>query len=847
MKTKHRRKRITALMLACMVALVLAVSGLSGVLSMPARAATYGTLSEYFGISPHAILHELKSHEKDSYYLGTPYRNGNDYAPEACLSPNGDANSFGPGLNCTGFLAHVFRKAGADLSKVESYGHAGGVTNATNWFGAIVDSGNVDAQRFDSVEALLASGQAQKGDIIYCDPLDWSAPGADCHVGFFWGNSPSDNKFWHSGESPASGNQISAIIPKTVPSQFFLIKTGTYPALDPITVLLRKTDSGTGAAQGSASLQGAQFTVKYYDGLYTREQVSGVSPTRTWVFQTDADGEIYFETPYFVSGDAFYLNSWGYPAIPTGTITVQETKAPAGYLLNDTLYHQQITANQYGEVVVHFNAPTVPEQVIRGGVRVEKWDNETGSNSPQGGATLEGAVFEIYNRNTGSVRVDGADYAPGAVVATITTNGSGVAETAKDLLPYGSYEVIEKAPPDGYLKTGVLRRTFSITANNVFVDLNTSSTAIRNDPIRGDLEGIKISEDMGRLAEVPFKITSKTTGESHIVVTDENGQFSTASSWNLHSNNTNAGLTPYDGVWFGDISALDDAKGALPYDTYVVEEMPCAANVGYQLCQPFEVKVSRSNVVVNLGTITNTHEGVPEIGTTALDRETGTHFPAVSESTTIVDRVAYTGLTPGMEYTVSGVLMDKATGKELLVDGEKVTGTATFTPAKSSGSVDVEFTFNSLALAGKAIVVFETLYYEDSEIAVHADIDDDGQTVTFPLSGKLKVYKLDAEEKKPLAGAEFTVYGEDESEVGTLVSDETGWAEITLPEGKYTVKETKAPEGFILDESIREFAIDENGIEVPYTVLNSRTPEPEVEVPVNESAKPFPKTGVRGI
>ena len=85
-----------------------------------------------------------------------------------------------------------------------------------------------------------------------------------------------------------------------------------------------------------------------------------------------------------------------------------------------------------------------------------------------------------------------------------------------------------------------------------------------------------------RLAGVPFRITSKTTGESHIIVTDDNGQFSTSSDWASHKNNTNAGKTSEDGIWFG-TSEPDDSKGALIYDTYIIEELRCDSNKALSL------------------------------------------------------------------------------------------------------------------------------------------------------------------------------------------------------------------------------------------------------------------------
>ena len=97
---------------------------------------------------------------------------------------------------------------------------------------------------------------------------------------------------------------------------------------------------------------------------------------------------------------------------------------------------------------------------------------------------------------------------------------------------------------------------------------------------RGDLEFVKVSDgDLNRLANVPFSITSKTTGESHVIVTDRNGYVSTSADWMPHTSNTNRGESSSDGIWFG-TSEPDDTKGAMPYDTYVIEEQRCEANEG---------------------------------------------------------------------------------------------------------------------------------------------------------------------------------------------------------------------------------------------------------------------------
>jgi hypothetical protein len=119
----------------------------------------------------------------------------------------------------------------------------------------------------------------------------------------------------------------------------------------------------------------------------------------------------------------------------------------------------------------------------------------------------------------------------------------------------------------------------------------------------------------------------------------------------------------------------------------------------------------------------------PEVRTTATDKKTGTHQAEVSKNITIVDKVNYTNLVAGKEYTVKGRLMDKETGKALLIGGKEITAEKTFTADQKDGSVDLEFTFDGSELKGKSVVVFESLQYQGREIAVHADLTDEGQTV----------------------------------------------------------------------------------------------------------------------
>ena len=121
---------------------------------------------------------------------------------------------------------------------------------------------------------------------------------------------------------------------------------------------------------------------------------------------------------------------------------------------------------------------------------------------------------------------------------------------------------------------------------------------------------------------------------------------------------------------------------------------------------------------------------VIKIGTKARDKASGTQEAEPSKTTTIVDTVTYTGLTAGKTYVVKGVLMDKETGKKLQINGKTVTAEKEFKAEESAGSIELEYVFDSSALAGKSIVVFEDLYHEGVKIASHADLSDKDQTVT---------------------------------------------------------------------------------------------------------------------
>lgn len=172
----------------------------------------------------------------------------------------------------------------------------------------------------------------------------------------------------------------------------------------------------------------------------------------------------------------------------------------------------------------------------------------------------------------------------------------------------------------------------------------------------------------------------------------------------------------------------------------------------------------------------NPKEPEPEIRTTAKDSETGDHISFADEKVTVTDTVSYKNLTAGREYTLKGVLMDKATGKALTDrKGKEITAEKTFTPEKADGTIDIAFTFNGKALAGKSIVVFERLYHEGKETASHTDIEDMEQSIHFPEI-KTKAALTAKNEITDIISYKNLLKGKTYMAVGVLMDKATGKA-----------------------------------------------------------------------
>ena len=429
--------------------------------------------------------------------------------------------------------------------------------------------------------------------------------------------------------------------------------------------------------------------------------------------------------------------------LPHGQYEIREKMPPSGYQ-SEGILSRIFAITRNGEIVNMTSTDNaLKNNVIRGGVQIEKWDIELEAPKAQGAGTLEGAKFAIINDSRNAVLVEGILYEPNTVVKTIQTNADFIATTSRYLLPYGDYRIEEVESPEGYLLRGELNRRFTIAKQGEVVQMNTETTAIKNAPLRADLKLVKIEyATMRRMGNIPFSITSKTTGESHVIVTDRNGMASTASNWNPHSQQTNRGETDKDGVWFG-AGAVDDTVGALLYDTYIIDELPCEENKGKILIQGVEVVVDRNEVTIDLGTITNDEIPVPELGTRFFELDTENKVVSNDGIKHLVDVVDYRNIPVGEDYEIRLTVMVKPEiegeePKALVQDGEEVRVTLPVVIDKENGTIRVPVDIDTVKLGGKKLVAYEELWNvadkeEPTLVAEHKDIEDEGQTILVTM------------------------------------------------------------------------------------------------------------------
>ena len=777
----------------------------------------------------------LSQHENDEYYLATPYGNKGPHGEGGaidtwdCWKPKGEYGS-GAYMNCTGFVVAVLRACGADTSIIGNYTakdgyNTGNETNARKWDKYCRDN-NAVSYTFGSKEQMLASGILEKGDIIYMEPADWNHSNSDCHIGFFWGSNSSEDLFWHSSShadgivkgyfpNSAGGNVISKITPKYPARYYRVIKT-----LHKGYLTLHKDSSNKTLtdANDCYSLAGAEY------GVYTDSNCSNKVATLT----TNASG----------NANTVSLNP--------GRYYVKETKAPKGYFTDSQVYTADVSgANRESSPVklsVSDNPANDPMSMLLGKYDGQKTYNGAG-NLPQGSATLAGAEFTVDYYATLDYKsyddLKNADVKP-TRSWTFSTDSNGFCSfdiahfvsgdafwyrlDGTPALPRGTVVIRETKAPMGYVKSDEVSFQKIQENNSVEGVITYNVPEVAEQVYRSDIEFTKKADNGSEhLAGVPFKVTSLTTGESHIAVTDENGYFSSASSWNAHDSNTNANdwaLTASDtidstkldanaGFWFGNNSVLDgngttstsdavkaDNKlGALPFDTYSIEELRCSANEGYALIDT-TVTVTRDAKTIDLGTFDDPE---PEIHTTAYDASDSDHYVGVG-TVKISDKVEYSHLVAGKTYTVIGELHDAATGDAVTVNGQAITAEKTFTAEDSAGSVTLDYAFDSYDLKGKTLVVYETLTdAKGAKLAEHRDKSDVFQQVTV-LTPKLSTSAVgDANNSKSVT-----------AEGDVTVTDYVRYTGLTAGQ-TYTLT------GTLMDKSTKKAFVDTDGNPVTAT------------------------------
>ena len=564
-----------------------------------------------------------------------------------------------------------------------------------------------------------------------------------------------------------------------------MCETTDVPLNDPLGIQINKINSdGT----TTVDLSGAEYTISYYPKQYTSVAEIKADPdvkSTVWVIQTKkhSDGSYYASlrdeciVPNSNSaGAVFGKNHTGTYVIPLGTITVEETKAPAGFTKDGAVVSSAKTGatisgtnNVYLFQLVDENSAvylksgnalstslddetavtlTYAERQINGSPKMEKHDFELNKKAAMGGTSFEGISFEIYCLDE-SVIIGNDTYTKGQTITTVTSDAEGNIDVNMQF-PIGHYAVREKAANNYYTMTTDQIHYFDVVEyqGEAFIQYESDTNAVTfmDRVVRGDLSFVKKNSDTDEaLAYIPFRITNNTTGETHYILTDANGNFTSATGKTTNTNANDAVLSQYGdkdvipqsavdslakdaGLWFGmgsegTMTAANDSYGAFVYGTYTITELKTEATRSMKMYTS-TFTIDTDGKVLDLGTVNNVPMGIK---TTLVDVN-GEHFTEPISSITLTDHVAYKNLDTDKTYTLTGTLYVKE-GDALT---ELMTETVDFTPSEKDGIQDVTFTFDASALVGKSVVAFQELSVNGEFCAEHKDKDDENQTVTFP-------------------------------------------------------------------------------------------------------------------
>lgn len=636
-----------------------------------------------------------------------------------------------------------------------------------------------------------------------------------------------------------------------------MCETTDVPLNDPLGIQINKINSdGT----TTADLSGAEYTITYYPKQYTslveikEETDPEVKPT-VWVIQTlkaaNGNYRAMLDDAHIVpnsnsAGAVFGKNHTGTYVIPLGTITVEETKAPAGFTKDGAVVSSAKTGatisgtnNVYLFQLVDENSAvylksgnalstslddetavtlTYAERQINGTPKMEKHDLELNKKASMGGTNFDGITFEVYCLDD-SVIIGNTTYKKGETIETVTSDAEGNVTTITQY-PIGHYAVREKSANNYYTNDGQIHY-FNVVEyqGGAFIQYETNMNAVTftDRVVRGDLSFVKKNSDTGEaLAYIPFGITNNATGETHYILTDANGNFTSTTGKTTNTNANDDVLSKYGdkdvvpqsvidslakdaGLWFGmgseeTMTAANDSYGAFVYGTYTITELKTEATRSMKMYTN-TFTIDTDGKVLDLGTVNNVPMGIK---TTLVDVN-GEHFTEPVSSITLTDHVAYKNLDTDKTYTLTGTLYIKD-GEALT---ELMTQTVDFTPTEKNGTQDVVFTFDASALVGKSVVAFEELSLNGEFCAEHKDKDDENQTVTFP---SIQTTARDSKTEDHVANATDSVsiidtvtysglkVGETYTITGTLMDADTGKAVLDDDGNEITAsKEFVAP------------------------------------------------------
>lgn len=384
-----------------------------------------------------------------------------------------------------------------------------------------------------------------------------------------------------------------------------------------------------------------------------------------------------------------------------GKYTVIEKTAPNGYVHNAAKYDAELTYAGQNVSVTSTDLSVYNErQKVSVSLKKVMAEDKTFSIGNNGEITF--VRFGIYADE--DIKASNGDVIPKDALITFANcdkNGSIVFDCD---LPVGFKWYAKEIATDEHYILSDTKYEFDTEYQGqdikvIDIKINNDK-AIENNLIYGSVKGLKVDRETQEVIKGAtfglFKSDTTEFSEDKAIltaVTDENGVF-------VFNN--------------------------IPYGEYLIKEIKPAD--GYLDNEDvFTVIIKDNKQVVKLTAI---NDKVPELKTTATVN--GKKEAVAKGETTIKDTVEYKHLVPNTEYVIKGTLMDKSTGKPFMVKGKEVTSTVKFTPDKANGTVKVEFTFDASNIKKSTdLVVFESLYRDNVEIAVHADLKDKGQTVTI--------------------------------------------------------------------------------------------------------------------